>query len=102
MGEYKVSRPHSAGHESEADVLGAKAVTKNSMQEPGSPQRPIRASSSHQSKEINTVLPANLKFGNKNINEISKDNKKNIDKKLNANLKFGNKDFNDNSIDNGK
>ena len=73
---YKVSRPHSAGHESEADVLRAKAVTKNSMQEPGSPQRPIRASSSHQSKEINNVLPANLKFGNKNIDNNSKDNGK--------------------------
>jgi hypothetical protein len=57
VGEYKVSRPHSAGHEKEAKVLGAKAVTKNSMQEPGYVQRPKLASASHPIKENNTGLP---------------------------------------------
>ena len=57
MGEYKVSRPHSAGHEKEAKVLGAKAVTKNSMQEPGYVQRPKLASASHPIKENKTGLP---------------------------------------------
>ena len=35
------------GLKKEADVLGSKAVTKNSMQEPGYVQRPKLASASH-------------------------------------------------------
>jgi hypothetical protein len=41
----------------EADVLGSKAVTKNSMQEPGYVQRPKLASASHPIKENKTGLP---------------------------------------------
>lgn len=73
MGQYKVSRPQSAGHESESDVLGSKAVTKNSMQEPGSPQRPIKTSASHRSRQ---GLPDNLKSGIENLSGLSVDHVK--------------------------
>ena len=73
MGEYKVARPQSAGHESESDVLGSKAVTKNLMQEPGSPQRPIKTSASHRSRQ---GLPDNLKTGMENLSGYSMDDVK--------------------------
>ena len=73
MSEYKVSRPQSAGHESESDVLGSKALTKNSMQEPGSPQRPIKTSASHRSRQ---GLPDNLKTGMENLSGYSMDDVK--------------------------
>jgi hypothetical protein len=69
----KVSRRDSAGLEKEADVLGSKAVTKNSMQEPGSPQRPIKTSASHRSRQI---LPDNLKTGMENLSGYSMDDVK--------------------------
>ena len=61
-----------AGLESEADVMGAKAL-RASTRGPGYVQRPNLASASHPIKENNTGLPDNLKSGMENLSGMSLD-----------------------------
>lgn len=64
-----------AGLESEADVMGAKAL-RASTPGPGYVQRPNLASASHPIKENNTGLPDNLKTGMENLSGMSLDHVK--------------------------